>query len=69
VLTRSQLSSSAAEIVTMPSSPEAYARLLYSTLHRLDDDRVDIIIVQAVPEGDAWDGIRDRLRRASTLRD
>jgi L-threonylcarbamoyladenylate synthase len=69
VLTRSQLSSSAAEIVTMPNSPEAYARLLYSTLHRLDEDRVDIIIVQAVPEGDAWDGIRDRLRRASTSRD
>jgi L-threonylcarbamoyladenylate synthase len=69
VLTRSEFSSPAAEIIRMPSSPEAYAHLLYSTLHRLDEDRVEIIVVQAVPESDAWDGIRDRLRRASTSRD
>ncbi len=42
-----------------------YARDLYATLHELDDAGCDLILVEPVPEDDAWAGVRDRLRRAS----
>jgi L-threonylcarbamoyladenylate synthase len=51
--------------------PDAYARVLYRTLHDLDDAGVAAIVVQDVPRGtgpeaDAWLGIADRLARAAT---
>ncbi len=50
---------------TMPERAEDYARLLYATLHELDDAKMDLVIVQAVPHTDEWEGVRDRLHRAS----
>lgn len=41
-----------------------YARLLYSSLHRLDKSGADCLIVAAPPAGPEWDAVRDRLRRA-----
>lgn len=52
--------------VRMPDDPESYARELYAILHRLDATGLHYIAVEPVPEDEAWDGIRDRLRRAST---
>jgi L-threonylcarbamoyladenylate synthase len=49
----------------LPADPGLYARELYSTLHELDDLGCDLILVEGVPEGPAWAGVRDRLRRAS----
>ena len=49
----------------MPSRPEQAAHELFSVLRELDDDGVRLIWVEAPPEGDAWDGVRDRLARAS----
>jgi L-threonylcarbamoyladenylate synthase len=51
---------------TLPRDPAQYARLLYSTLHELDDAGVDVIVVQGVPHDEAWWAVADRLRRGST---
>lgn len=54
-----------AEVVPMPADASAYAALLYATLHRLDDQGCDRIVVEEPPEAPEWEGVRDRLRRAA----
>ena len=49
----------------MPASAPEYARLLYGMLHRADAEGYDVVLVEAVPGDSAWDGVRDRLRRAA----
>ena len=51
--------------IMIPSEPEAYARAMYGELHRCDEAGARCILVEAVPEGAAWDGIADRLGRAA----
>jgi L-threonylcarbamoyladenylate synthase len=51
--------------VRMPDSPDAYARELYSALHRLDALGCDMVLVEQVPDGPEWAAIRDRLTRAA----
>lgn len=51
---------------TLPRDPAQYARILYRTLHDLDDAGVDAIVVQGVPHDEAWWAVADRLRRGST---
>jgi L-threonylcarbamoyladenylate synthase len=46
--------------------PEAYARDLYANLRTLDKAGCQRILVQAVPDGERWEAIRDRLLRAAT---
>jgi L-threonylcarbamoyladenylate synthase len=46
--------------------PEAYGRDLYTNLRTLDKAGCQRILVQAVPDGERWDAIRDRLLRAAT---
>jgi len=53
--------------VPMPSSAKQYAAILYATLHYLDQKSLDWIAVEIPPETGEWAGIRDRLRRASSL--
>ena len=55
-----------AERVVLPGDPTGFARELFATLHRLDDAGVERIVVEAVPEGDAWAAIADRLHRGSS---
>lgn len=50
----------------LPADADGYARELYDALHRLDAAGMELILVEAVPDDPRWDGIRDRLRRAST---
>jgi len=52
-------------VSVIPRQPEACARALYAELHRCDEQGAAGIVVEAVPEGAPWDGIADRLRRAS----
>ncbi len=52
-------------IIYLPQDVAAYARRLYAAFHELDAQLVDVIVVEQVPEGTAWDGLRDRLRRAA----
>jgi L-threonylcarbamoyladenylate synthase len=49
----------------LPNEPAAYARLLYATLHELEQSGVAAIVVQRPPLGAAWSAIHDRLRRAA----
>jgi L-threonylcarbamoyladenylate synthase len=65
VLARSSLPSTAVTAWQMPYQPDEYARLLYGMLHRADAEGFERVIVEAVPAGAAWDGVRDRLRRAA----
>ncbi len=51
---------------TLPRDPAQYARMLYGTLHDLDDAGCDSIVVQGVPRDEAWWAVDDRLRRGST---
>lgn len=46
--------------------PEGYGHDLYNNLRTLDRASCQRILVQAVPEGERWDAIRDRLLRAAT---
>jgi L-threonylcarbamoyladenylate synthase len=52
-------------VAVIPQDSEAYARALYGELHRSDELAATLILVEEPPGGPAWEGIRDRLRRAS----
>ena len=54
------------QILDMPHDLEQYAAQLYDRLHRADAGGWDWIAVEAPPEMPEWEGVRDRLRRAST---
>lgn len=51
-------------VIMIPADPEAYARALYGELHRCDAVGARLIVVEAVPDSPAWQGVADRLRRA-----
>ena len=55
-----------AAVAVIPEDAEAYARALYAELHRCDEAQAELILVETPPEGPMWEGIRDRLRRATT---
>jgi L-threonylcarbamoyladenylate synthase len=45
---------------------EVYGRELYVNLRTLDKSGAREILVEEVPAGEAWDAVRDRLRRAAS---
>jgi len=51
--------------LSMPPEPEGYGRLLYATLRRLDNERLDCLLVEMPPDEPEWLAVVDRLRRAS----
>jgi len=53
-------------VTVIPQDPEAYARALYSELHQCDLLGAASIVVEALPDSEAWSAIRDRLYRAAT---
>ncbi|HEU0076729.1 MAG TPA: Sua5 family C-terminal domain-containing protein, partial [Longimicrobiaceae bacterium] len=55
----------AGEVVRMPADAREYAARLYATLHRLDDEGFERILVEQPPDTPEWAGVRDRLRRAA----
>ena len=48
-----------------PADAAAYAHDLYANLRALDAANADVILIEAVPDGDAWLAVRDRLARAT----
>jgi L-threonylcarbamoyladenylate synthase len=52
--------------IRMAPDPVRYGRDLYANLRALDACDCEVIFVEAPPEGMEWEGIRDRLNRAST---
>ncbi|HXJ55034.1 MAG TPA: L-threonylcarbamoyladenylate synthase [Verrucomicrobiae bacterium] len=53
-------------VSVVPHDAEAYARALYAEMHRCDAERVDCLVIEALPDGPEWQGIADRLRRAAS---
>jgi len=53
----------------MPAGPGPYGRALYAALRALDDSGAALIIVEAVPAGEAWAAVSDRLARAAARGD
>jgi L-threonylcarbamoyladenylate synthase len=49
----------------MAAEPDAAAHELFAVLHELDAAGAQAIWVEAPPADPAWDGVRDRLRRAA----
>ncbi|NBW85832.1 MAG: L-threonylcarbamoyladenylate synthase [Planctomycetia bacterium] len=56
-------------IVPMPNQPQEFARVLYATLHALDQRGLDRIVVDQPSEGEEWQAVRDRLTRAAAAGD
>ncbi len=52
-------------VVVAPPEVDQYARLLYEQLRRFDALKLDRIFVETVSTDESWDGVRDRLQRAS----
>lgn len=50
----------------LPADPVGYAQALYDALHALDEAHCDAAVIERVPDGDAWEGVADRLRRAGS---
>jgi len=46
--------------------PDLYARNLYANLRTLDKAGGKVILVEELPEGERWDAVRDRLKRAAS---
>jgi L-threonylcarbamoyladenylate synthase len=51
--------------ISAPATVEGYARHLYAALRELDHAGVDALLIEAVPDDDAWLAVRDRLERAT----
>jgi L-threonylcarbamoyladenylate synthase len=55
----------AAHGLTLPATPDAYARGLYAALRTLDANDVQRILIEAPPLSAEWRAVRDRLQRAT----
>ena len=55
----------AAHGITLPATPDDYARGLYAALRTLDADGVQRILIEAPPSSGDWQAVRDRLQRAT----
>ncbi|MEO8305777.1 MAG: L-threonylcarbamoyladenylate synthase [Betaproteobacteria bacterium] len=51
--------------IDAPIDAVAFAHDLYANLRALDNSNADAILIEAVPAGDAWLAVRDRLTRAT----
>lgn len=52
-------------VSVIPHDAEAFARAIYAELHACDELSAGLIVVEAPPETDEWQAIRDRLKRAA----
>jgi len=57
--------SGAAQWRIAPNDARAYAHDLYAALRSFERSGCALIVVEAPPEGAAWDAVRDRLTRAA----
>lgn len=49
----------------LPADPAGYAAELFNLLRELDQEGLNEILVQAPPDSEEWQAIRDRLKRAA----
>ena len=57
-------SASPSDGIALPPDPAAYSRGLYAALRELDRRGYRRLLIEAPPEGEAWQAVNDRLRRA-----
>lgn len=50
---------------TLPDTPGGYAQGLYAALRQMDAAGADLILIEEIPQTDAWRAVNDRLRRAA----
>lgn len=65
VLARTTRGPASARWIDAPDDPVRYAHELYAHLRTLDARGAPVILIEAVPQDDAWRAVRDRLVRAS----
>lgn len=53
-------------VIQMPTNPREFATHLYAELRKADTEEWDWIAIEKPPETPEWEGILDRLTRAST---
>lgn len=53
------------EYFPMPETPKLFAQSLYHLLREADKRQFTEILIEAVPDTSEWDGVRDRLKRAT----
>jgi L-threonylcarbamoyladenylate synthase len=51
--------------VLLPLDAANYARRIYALLREFDEEGIDLILLEEVPQAPAWQAIQDRLHRAS----
>jgi L-threonylcarbamoyladenylate synthase len=66
--TRGELPPGRGVVINLPPDAVAYAANLYSALHAADEEGWDWIGINEPPDKPEWAGIRDRLRRASSVK-
>lgn len=54
-----------AELEVLPDSVEGYSRGLYAALHRLEQGLVSELLIERLPDDEAWRAARDRIERAA----
>ena len=57
--------SCAGPVETLPNHEAGVARELYAALHRLEGCGATHLVMERMPEGEAWGAVRDRMRRAA----
>lgn len=65
VMRTANLSANGLSVIGMPMDAAAYARELYARLHDLDAQGFDALLIELPPAQDAWEAVRDRLKRAA----
>jgi L-threonylcarbamoyladenylate synthase len=67
VYARTPLKSRSAQVLIrrMPDDAAATAQQLFAVLREFDAQGVQLIWIETLPEAPEWDGVRDRLQRAS----
>lgn len=63
--TRIPLTEQLTNVSVIPHDAEAFARAIYGELHRCDEEKASLIVVEPVPQAAEWQGIADRLQRAA----
>ena len=48
----------------LPADPVGYAHDFYAALRELDHAGVENIVVEALPDGQGWEAVANRLQRA-----
>lgn len=49
--------------IRLPAHARNAAAILYATLHALDEQKIELVIIEQPPDTADWAGVRDRLKR------